>query len=104
MIPKVIIPVNKRIAILSFIKFGKLSDSEISLISSLLAISEGLSLTMESTSIKDIEAYTGLNTAAISTYLHRLGKKGVIKKSGKNIQFHPIFKAIHSESLLISFE
>lgn len=104
MTPKIKISPDKQISILSFIRFGRLSDSEIGLISSLLAIRDGLSVTLDSSTTNEIESNTGLNSAAISTYLHRLGKKGVIKKSGRVINFHPIYSVIDSKALLISFE
>lgn len=104
MTPNIKISPDKQVSVLSFIRFGRLSDSEIGLISSLLGFREGLSVTMDSGVSKEIESKAGLTPAAISTYLHRLGRKGVIKKSGKTITFHPIYSALNYKSLLLSFE
>jgi hypothetical protein len=104
MTPKITIPADKQIAILSFIKFGRLSESELALLTHLIQFREGLVVEMNKYEYSQISDGSGLNLAAIATTLHRLGSKGVIKKSGRIVSLHPIYNSLQYPDLILSFK
>lgn len=84
--------------------FGGCSDSELSTLSSILAFSSAGTITMTPSLTKQTASLAGISNTSLTTSLFRLEKKGMIVRSGKNINFHPVFNNLMgAEKLLISF-
>lgn len=104
MTPKINIGLQSQARIISFIKFGRIGEQEMALIAALVPFREGLAVTLGKSVLDEIEKVTGFNSATISTYLHRVSKRGIIKKSGKTIYLHPIYGLLDYKDVLISFD
>lgn len=66
------------------------------------SINNSLSLNVDIS--RQLQIYLNISSSALATSLYRLGKKGIIAKSGKTITLNPIFNNIQElDKLVISF-
>jgi hypothetical protein len=93
-----------KVAAVCVLKF-KLSATEMDLLSWLIQSSINNSVCVSVDISGQIQHDLNISASLLSTGLHRLQKKGVIKKSGKTITLNPIFNNIQEmNKLVVSFE
>lgn len=82
----------------------KLSDTEINVLSELVEMSQGNSITLNVQITKQIRETLNISESSLNTSIHRLEQKKVINKEGKTIVLSPIFNDLLSlEGLVIEF-
>lgn len=82
----------------------QLSDNEINILSELIEMSQGNSITLNVQITKQIRETLTISESSLNTSIHRLEQKKVITKSGKTIVLSPIFNDLLSlEGLVIEF-
>ena len=82
----------------------QLSNNEINILSELVEMSQGNSITLNVQITKQIRETLDISESSLNTSIHRLEQKKVITKSGKTIVLSPIFNDLLSlEGLVIEF-
>ncbi len=96
--------IQKKINVIVNLICDGLSDSELNTLESIIKHSSNNTLFITPIVSKYIQDEFGITSSSFSTSLHRLEKKGIIKRSGKTVMIHPYFKDIASlDKLVISF-
>lgn len=95
---------RKRVDKMAVNLFGYLSESEISVLTALIDLSDNNSIHLGIPTVKHIKSLVKLSGSGLSTVLSRLNSKTIIKRTGKNIQINPAFDRIKElKMLIISF-
>jgi hypothetical protein len=98
-------PLQIKIRTISSVCFEKISDSELQTLISLLEYEVAGCTTLTIEVAKQIRSTAGISDSNFNTSLFRLEKKGVIKRNGKTVMFHPVFNNVREfTGLLINFE
>ena len=81
-----------------------LSDNEINILSELIEMNQGNSITLQVGITKQIRDELKISASSFNTSIHRLELKKVITKSGKVIMLLPIFNNLSDlDGLVIEF-
>lgn len=89
---------RKKVSVISHIAGINLSDSELLLLSQIVELSTNNQVTITPQISAHIRESIGITQSGFGTSLHRLAEKGAIRKNGRTIMLHPIYK----DALLIT--
>lgn len=89
-------PADVYTSIIAKIKFKLTSDTEIAVLQSLVKYSSNMSITMTKEANSHIANETGISLNLLSTTMHRLEKKEVIRRTGRTIMLHLAFKDLET--------
>jgi len=93
---------QRRIDIICYLQFGGCSASELSTLNAILSHSNNGSLSLSTDLSNAIKSSINQNDSLFRTNIHRLNKRGIIKKAGKTIYIHPLVNEA-LDKLLIQF-
>lgn len=89
---------DKKISTLGYLFFGGLSINEINVLAELVKRSNGVKLNVSAETSSAMKKRLGLNDNSYNVSMHRLVKKGVIKKTGGVVTLHPVLNGIFEEN------
>lgn len=92
---------RKRVEKMAVNVFGYLSDSEISVLTALIDLSDNNSIHLGIPTVKHIKSLVKLSGSGLSTVLGKLEQKTIIRRDGKNIMISPVFDKIKELKMLI---
>jgi hypothetical protein len=96
------ISAQRRIDIICHLQFGGCSSSELTTLDAILSHSNNGSCCLDANTSNTIKSSINQNDSLFRTNIHRLHKKGVIKKAGRTIYVHPLLNE-NLDKLLIQF-
>lgn len=100
------ISLNRELAVetICYLKFGRVPESEIAILKKLLYLSVNNQLVLGIEESKSLREELGISQSLLSTCLHRMVGRNIIKKSGKTITLSPVFADVNTiDKLLIKF-
>ncbi len=98
-------PPESRIKILTKLFFGEIPDGEAKCLEILIKYSTNNTLSLSGDTGRYIRSESGISESLFSTALHRLEKREIIRRAGKNIFLQPIFNEVNDLGrLVIVFE
>jgi len=96
------IAAQRRLDVICYLQFGGCSESELSTLNAILSHSNNGTVVLSTDLSNSIKSSINQNDSLFRTNIHRLAKRGVIKKAGKTIYIHPLINE-EIDKLLIQF-
>lgn len=94
-----------KIKVLCSLMSKHLSDTELSILSELIDMSQNNNITLTVSLTKQIRDELKITTSSFNTSLHRLEQKKVLNKTGKTIMLSPVFNNLSElDGLIIEFK
>ena|ERR1700748_1030837 len=87
-----------KVTTLGHLFFESLSLVESQVLSELIRMSDGSGLSVSAETGREIRRVLNLKDSSFNVAMHRLVKKGTIKKEGSRITLHPVLNNIFNEN------
>jgi len=95
---------SKKIEVVSKLIYGDLPPNELNTLAAIITYQSNNSLFITPIISEQIRIKFGISKTGLSTSLHRLCEKKLIRKDGKTITLNPAFSGLNDmDKLLISF-